>query len=191
MEAERALADALLDISRRHASEPDIRETTQLLAGWSRDHARTLATARDPLGRPFRRRRGQFARGLFEGSRSGGTELLHDLLELTGGVAFVEACWTIVLQAALASHDADLEHTARACGAETLRQRAWLDTKLSQLAPQALTGPPPSREPSDRRPAIPMGRAVIRALADRRGARPLVQPRGLRGPTRTTRLRDT
>jgi hypothetical protein len=161
-------------------------------------------------------------------------------------VAFVESCWTIVLQAALASYDQDLEHTARACGAETLRQRAWLDTKLSQLAPQALAVPAPPREPSGRQPTgvsphhvpptirsrsrerVPLvvgviaalGRAVatrqtrtarstasailaglslgwtssavIRSLADRRSARQLTQDqhRGLRGPTRTARLRD-
>jgi hypothetical protein len=138
IEAERALADALLDVSRRHASEPDIRETTRLLAGWSRDHARALATDRTRLGRAPSRRGWQLRGAPFDGPGNGGAELLEDLLALTGGVAFVEACWTIVLQAALASHDPDLEHTARACGAETLRQRAWLDTKLSQLAPQAL-----------------------------------------------------
>jgi hypothetical protein len=246
MEAERAMADALLDISRRHASEPDIRETTRLLAGWSRDHARTLVTVRARLGRPSSRRGWQLHRALFEGSGKGGAEPLRDLLALTSCVAFTEACWTIVLQAALASHDQDLADTARTCGAETLRQRAWLDTKLSQLAPQALAVPAPPREPSGRQPAgvspyhvpptirsrsresVPLvvcviaglgravaarrrtapsaasailvglslgwtGRAVIRALADRRSARHLAHDahRGLRGPTRTARLRDT
>jgi hypothetical protein len=223
MEAERALADALLDVSRRYASEPDIRETTRLLAGWSRDHARVLGTDRTRRGRPSSRRGWQLRRrGLFDGPGMGGAELLEDLLALTSGLAFVEACWTIVLQAALASHDPDLEHTARVCGAETLRQRAWLDTKLSQLAPQALAVPEPPREPSGRQPdsvsphhramatrrrGTPpstasailaglnlgwTGRAVIRALADRRSTRHLAheQNRGLRGPTRTARLRD-
>ena len=71
MEAERALADALLDVSRRHASEPDIRETTRLLAGWSRDHARALATDRERLGRPSSRRGWQLRRALFEGHGTG------------------------------------------------------------------------------------------------------------------------
>ena len=240
METERALCDAFLDVSRRHTSEPDIRETTRLLAGWSRDHARALATDRERLGRPSWRRGWQLRRTLFEATGKDGTGLLRDLLALTSCVAFVEACWTIVLQAALASHDQNLEHTARACGAETLRQRAWLDTKLSQLAPQALAVPAPPREPSDWPPAVPstiwsrgrgrvplavgviaglsravatrrrgmvpstasailaglslgwMGTVVIQALSDRRGGRHLAhdQHRGLRGPTRTARLRD-
>jgi hypothetical protein len=240
MEAERGLCDALLDVSRRHTSEPDIQETTRLLAGWSRDHARMLAVDRKRLGRPSSRRGWQLRRALFEGAGQPHEELLQDLLALTSCVAFVESCWTIVLQSALASHDQDLEHTARTCGAETLRQHAWLDTKLSQLAPQALVVPAPPRELSDWPPAVPStirgrsrgrvplavgviagisravatrrrgaapsaasailaglsvgwtGSAVIRALADRRSARHLShdQYRGLRGPTRTTRLRD-
>jgi hypothetical protein len=240
MEAERALADALLEVSRRHTSEPDIQETTRLLAGWSRDHARALATDRERRGRVSSLRGWHLRRALFEGTGQPHEELLQDLLALTSCVAFVESCWTIVLQAALASHDQDLERTARACGAETLRQRAWLDTKLSQLAPQALVVPAPPRELSEWPPAVPStirgrsrgtvplavgviagigravatrrrgaalstasviltglsvgwtGSAVIRALADRRSARHLShdQHRGLRGPTRTTRLRD-
>jgi hypothetical protein len=185
MEAERALADALLDLSRRHASEPDIRETTRLLAGWSRNHARALGRDQPRRGRPVSRPGWPLRR-----AARGGAELLEDLLALTSGVAFVEACWTIVLQAALASHDQDLEQTARMCGAETLRQRAWLDTKLSQVAPQALTVPAPSRERSDQQPTVQAGRGVLRAVADGRSVRPLAQPRGLRGPTRTMRLRD-
>jgi hypothetical protein len=238
MEAERALADTLLDVSRRHASEP--RETTRLLAGWSRDHARALAADRERLGRVSSLRGWHLRRALFEGAGPPHEELLQDLLALTSSVAFVESCWTIVLQAALASHDQDLEHTARACGAETVRQRAWLDTKLSKFAPQALAVPAPPREPSDWPPAVPStiwsrgrggvplavgviagigravatrrrgaapstasailaglslgwtGSAVIRALADRRSARHLShdQHPGLRGPTRTARLRD-
>ena len=80
-------------------------------------------------------------RHLFEGLTQGGLGILRDLHELTSCVAFVEACWTILLQAARASHDRDLEQTCRVCGAETLRQRAWLKTKLGQVAPQALTVP--------------------------------------------------
>ncbi len=166
---------------------------------------------------------------------------MQDLLALTSCVAFVESCWTIVLQAALASHDQDLEHTARACGAETLRQRAWLDTKLSQLAPQALGGPGatagavglaaggpvnnlepgPRKSPAGRRrhrrdrpgrgdtaerdgalhgvgdpgrsqPGVD-GYVLSSGLSQTvGGARHLAhdQHRGLRGPTRTARLRD-
>jgi hypothetical protein len=150
------------------------------------DQARALATDRERLGRPSLRRGWH----LFEGPRKGGAALLQDLLGLTSRVAFVEACWTIVLQAALASHDQDLEQTARRFGAETLRQRAWLDTKLTQVAPQALMVPAPPQERSDQQPMVPAGRAVIRTVADGRSMRPLV-PRGLRGPTRTTHLLDT
>jgi hypothetical protein len=140
-EAERALADALLEISRRHASEPDIRETARLLAGWSWDHTRALAAGRARLDRRASGVGWRVPRPLFESLPQGGAGLLRDLHELTSCVAFVEACWTILLQAARASHDRDLEQTCWTCGAETLRQRAWLNTKLGQVAPQALTVP--------------------------------------------------
>jgi hypothetical protein len=188
-EAERALADALLDVSRRHASEPDIRESTRLLAGWCRDHARVLAPDRSGFGRASSPHGWPGHRALGEGWGKNGTELLQDLVGLAGCVAFVEACWTILLQAALASHDQELEHIVRACGAETLRQRAWLDTKLSQLAPQALAAPP--REPSGR--LLDSVSPHDLPPSDRRSTRHLSHDyhRGLRGPTRTTHLRDT
>jgi hypothetical protein len=208
VEAERTLANALLDMSRRHASEPDICETTRLLAGWSRDHARVLVTDRGRLVRPSARLEWRLRRARLEGVGKDGVELLPDLLGLTSCVALVEACWTIVLQAALASHDPTLENIARACGAETLRQRAWLDTKLSQLAPQALTvaprelsgRPPASMSPHEVPPTIlagggrkRTGNRVITAPADFPGVRSLAaeRHRGLRGPTRTARLRDS
>ena len=208
LEAERTLANALQDVSRRHASEPDICETTRLLAGWSRDHARVLATDRARLARPSARLEWRLRRARLEGVGKDGMELLPDLLGLTGCVALVEACWTIVLQAALASHDPELENTARACGAETLRQRAWLDTTLSRLAPQALTaapwalsGPrPASMRPHQVPPTMLAGRGPkrtgnrgIKVLAAHPSAPSFAaeRPRGLRGPTRTARLRDS
>ena len=195
VEAERGLVEALLEVSRRHASEPDIRETTRLLAGWSRDHARALALDRARLDERPPGLGWRVPRASFGAPASAGIGLLRDLHQLTVCVAFVEACWTILLQAALASHDLDLEETCRTCGAETLRQRAWLDTKLSQVAPQALTVPVPSARGRKARPrsaAAPRrARSGIQSLAERRRIG-LAQDRhqGLRGQTRTARLRD-
>jgi hypothetical protein len=195
VEAERALVEALLEVSRRHASEPDIRETTDLLAKWSRDHAQALAIERARLDQKPPGLGWRVPRASFGASARAGVGLLRDLHQLTACVAFVEACWTILLQAALASHNLELEETCRTCGAETVRQRAWLDTKLSQVAPQALTVPVP---PLRRREARPLSAAAprrarsgARVLADRRRVG-LIQDRyqGLRGQTRTAGLRD-
>lgn len=46
-----------------------------------------------------------------------------------------------LLQAALEARDVHLEKACRACDAETQRQISWLETKLRQAAPQALTVP--------------------------------------------------
>jgi hypothetical protein len=195
VEAERGLVGALLEVSRRHASEPDIRETTRLLAGWSRDHAQALAVERARLHVKPPELGWRVPRPSFGAPARAGVGLLRDLHQLTACVAFVEACWTILLQAALASHNLELEETCRTCGAETVRQRAWLDTKLSQVAPQALTVPVP---PLRRRAARPLSAAAprrmrsgARVLADRRRIGLTQDPyQGLRGQTRTAGLRD-
>ena len=200
VEAERGLVGALLEVSRRHASEPDIRETTRLLAGWSRDHAQALAVERARLHvKPPELKPPELGwrvpRASFGAPARAGVGLLRDLHQLTACVAFVEACWTILLQAALASHNLELEETCRTCGAETVRQRAWLDTKLSQVAPQALTVPVPPLRRREARPlsaAAPLRtRSGARVLADRRRIG-LTQDRyqGLRGQTRTAGLRE-
>ena len=241
MEAERALADALLDVSRRHTSEPDIRETTRLLAGWSRDHARALATGRERLGRPSSRRGWQLRRALFEGTgQPHGTELLQDLLALTSP-------WRSSSPAGRSCSRPRSPRTIRTWNTPPARAGprrcvsvpgSTRSSASSRRRRSAVPAPP--REPSDWPPTVPstiwsrgrgrvplavgviaglsravatrrrgmvpstasailaglslgwMGTVVIQALADRRGGRHLAhdQHRGLRGPTRTARLRD-
>jgi hypothetical protein len=163
VDAERALAGAFRDVARRHADEPDVRDTARLLAGWSRDHARALAPAQARLGMVSSRNGRRLRRALFRGRRADGIGLLEDLRDLMSCVAFVEACWTVLLQAALASSDSHLERTCRASGAETLRQRAWLETKLAHVAPQALVVPPPDRPGAPQVPEPPRTAAGRRA----------------------------
>jgi hypothetical protein len=54
----------------------------------------------------------------------------------------VRGCWTALRQGARERHDAGLEAVCQACDGETARQISWLETKLRQASPQALTVPP-------------------------------------------------
>ena len=56
------------------------------------------------------------------------------------------SCWTVLLQAARALNDVELVWAAEYCGGETMRALAWLDTKIHQTTPQAVTVPAASRE---------------------------------------------
>jgi len=61
---------------------------------------------------------------------------LHDLYLL---VTEAQLCWNVLLQAAHALRDKDLEATAQQSDGETDGQLAWLETRIKQAAPQALT----------------------------------------------------
>jgi hypothetical protein len=88
---------------------------------------------------PFRTLR---ASALFRGRRSGGFGLIRDLHDLLTMAAAVRGCWTALLQGARERRDGSLESVCRACDGETARQVAWIETKLRQASPQALTVPP-------------------------------------------------
>jgi hypothetical protein len=62
----------------------------------------------------------------------------HDLITLATSV---RGCWSALRQAARERRDPSLEAVCRACDAETIRSISWLETKLRQSAPQALTVP--------------------------------------------------
>jgi len=64
---------------------------------------------------------------------------LHDLHDLYLLVTGAQLCWTVLLQAAHALRDKDLEVVAQQSGGETDGQLAWLETRIKQAAPQALT----------------------------------------------------
>jgi len=124
-ERERELANALLALAEYHVGEPDICPTCQLLAAWSEAHVQ----APDSPPAALEVRRGSYGLLL----------ALHDLCLLAQGV---HLRWTVLGQVARALRDDELEAACAAMGQETDRQLAWLQTRIVELAPQALIASP-------------------------------------------------
>jgi hypothetical protein len=80
-------------------------------------------------------------RALFRGWRFGGFGLVRDLHDLLTLATLVRGCWMGLLQAARERRDDELATVCREGDAATVRQIAWLETKLRQAAPQSLTTP--------------------------------------------------
>jgi hypothetical protein len=141
---ERALADAFVLVGLRHAVEPELRNAARLHSNWCRAHVEALRPMVDRYGSARCRDGERLHRALFRGRRPGGFGIVRDLHDLLTLATAVHGCWTALLQAARERRDPDLEAVCDACDAETRRQLSWLETKLRQSAPQALTVPSPT-----------------------------------------------
>jgi hypothetical protein len=147
MSTERALADAFVLAGLRHATDPEMRNAARLHANWCRGHLDALQRVGRRHGAERRAEGQRLRRALFRGPRVGGVGLVRDVHDLLTLAASVHGCWTALRQAAREQRDEDLEAVCRACDTETVRQIAWLETKLRHAAPQALTvSSPPGRE---------------------------------------------
>lgn len=151
--AERALADALALIGLRHAVEPEIRSAARTYAAWCRAHVDALGPAIDRYGASRNTDGERLRRALFRGPRLGGFGLLRDLHDLVTLATAVREGWTALHQAAREAHDHELAERSRACGEQTARMIAWLDTKVRHSAPQALTVP--ADTPTELRASVP------------------------------------
>ncbi|GGL17847.1 molybdopterin oxidoreductase [Deinococcus radiotolerans] len=136
--SEERLVDAITRVAEHHRDEPDIYETCQLLAAWSRQHAAALKPLVQQYGEHRNAEPSAMEHALFQGPRRGGLALLRDLHDLWLMTQEVQLCWTVLEQAAQALRDEHLERVCQACGAETGRQTAFFLTRIKQAAPQAL-----------------------------------------------------
>jgi hypothetical protein len=139
---EQALADAFAMVGLRHAVEPEMRNAARLHSNWCHGHLGALQPMVERYGAARSVEGERLRRTLFRGRRSGGFGLIRDLHDLLTMAAAVRGCWTALLQGARERRDGSLESVCRACDGETARQVAWIETKLRQASPQALTVPP-------------------------------------------------
>lgn len=137
--AERALGDGFVLAGLRHATDPEMRNAARLHANWCRTHLDALERVGGARGCERRDEGQRLRRALFRGPRTGGFGLVRDLHDLLTLAFYVHGCWMALLQAACERHDRALEEVCRTGDADTLRQIAWLETKLRHTAPQALT----------------------------------------------------
>jgi hypothetical protein len=172
LSAERALGDAFVLVGLRHATEPEMVNAARLHSTWCNGHLDALRRPGEHYGTHRSREGERLRRALFQGRRVGGFGLVRDIHDLLTLATSVHACWLALLQGAREERDGDLETVCRHCDAETVRQIAWLETKLRLAAPQALTVP--AATGYELAAAIPT-RQQIGAVAD------LVPARTLRG----------
>lgn len=139
--AERALEDAFALVALRHAVEPEIRNAARLYTSWCREHIVALRSAIDKYGATRTDDGERLRRALFRGRRVGLFGLVRDVHDLITLATSVHACWVALHQAAREYRDLDLTGSCGNCERQTMRQIAWLEMKLRQSAPQALTVP--------------------------------------------------
>jgi hypothetical protein len=161
--AERALGDAFVLVGLRHAAEPEMRNGGQLHSNWCKGHLDALRPMVERYGAVRSKEGERLRRALFRGRRLGAFGLTRDVHDLLALASSVHACWSALRQAARARRDHDLETLCRDCDAETVRQIAWLETKLRYTSPQALTVP--SQRTRELVASIP-DRREIGAIAD-------------------------
>jgi hypothetical protein len=142
LELSRLLEDAYAEVADRHQRMADVRETCLLFSEWVRDDRRELEHLAGEYGESMSDEPAKLRAALFGGTRAGGLGLLKDFSDLQVLAHRLQGAWTLLDQAARAMHDSHFDETCRGGGARVQRQLQWLETRLKQQAPQALTVPP-------------------------------------------------
>ena len=137
--SEQTLADSFRVVGQGHAKHPDVLFTCQALADMSDTHVRALtAIARrygedNDVAAPER----LLLTGLTEVRRTP-VGLLRDLQDLHLIATLVQTTWTVIGQAAQGLRDDELSSLSTSASHDTIRQLAWLTTRMKVAAPQAL-----------------------------------------------------
>ena len=135
------LAESFRAVAEHHAHEPDIVQTTRLLASWSEENGQAL----DPLVARYDQSQetepDALHRALFHGPRSGGLGLVRDLHDLWLLTQEVKLAYELLTQAAMALRDREMETILGRVSTRTQRQADWIRTRIDHAAPQALTVP--------------------------------------------------
>jgi hypothetical protein len=138
--SEKQISEAFTKVADHHKDEPDIHSTCLMLGKWSEKHVDALE--------PFRKKYSEHASGeketerlsqtLFKQPRKGPIALLRDLQDLWLISKEIEISYKIILQAAKAFRDTELQTTCENLAVENGRQSSWLQTRIKQAAPQLL-----------------------------------------------------
>jgi hypothetical protein len=136
--SEQQLADALLEVAQHHGDEPDIAQTCQLLASWSREAIGLLAPLIERYAEEKNDEPERLTQALFSGTRTGSLALLRDLHDLWLLANEVHLCLVVLSQAAAALRDNELAAVCEQIGGQNKRQVAWCLTRIKQAAPQTL-----------------------------------------------------
>ncbi len=136
--SEQQLADAFETIAEHHGDEPDIYQNCLLLSSWSQQHVQALKPLIDRYSETKSEEPERLTKTLFEEPRTGSLALLRDLHDLWLLANEVYLCWIVLLQAAQALRDRELETVCQQLDDETKRQISWLMTRIKHASPQTL-----------------------------------------------------
>ncbi|MFL6242131.1 MAG: hypothetical protein ACJ73V_03795 [Acidimicrobiia bacterium] len=136
--SEGELADAYREVAERHADEPDVYGTCQLLAEQCESHVQVLEPFVDRYGEAEQDEPQDLHRDLFDEPRDGSLGFLRDLHDLYLMASEADISWTVIGQAAQGARDQSLLEAVQACEADTAAQLKWLKTRIKQSAPQTL-----------------------------------------------------
>lgn len=124
-----------------HPLTPDIGQQSALFIGWSRANAAALRPYGEKYGEGIEGEPAALDRALSIGRPQTGFGLLRDLQDLWLMVNESMVSAAVLVQAARALADRELEHDLAGIESRNARQRAWLLTRIRQAAPQTLTVP--------------------------------------------------
>jgi hypothetical protein len=136
--SEGELANAYREVARRHAEEPDVYGTCQLLAEQCDSHVNALAPFVERYGETEQDDPQELHRDLFDKPRNGSLGFLLDLHNLYLMANEADISWTVIGQAAQGARDQALLDAVRECETNTADQLKWLKTRIKQSAPQTL-----------------------------------------------------
>lgn len=138
--AEQTLSASFRQVAEGHGAEPDVHFLCHTLASQCDEHSRLLLPVVQRYGedRSDTEPERLHAEGL-SATRQGPVGLLRDLQDLYLLASFVDVTWAMVKQAGSALRDRELLDVVSRCDGETSIQLRWLDTRMKQAAPQALT----------------------------------------------------
>lgn len=136
--SEQDLADAFKTIADHHGDEPDVYNMCKLLASWSEEHVKEIKPFVDRYSEEKSDEPDRLKQSLFEQPRSGSLALVRDLHDLWLLGNEIHLCYIILLQAARALRDLEMEKICQQFDRQTERQILWLLGRIKQAAPQAL-----------------------------------------------------
>jgi hypothetical protein len=136
--SEQTLADSFRAVAEGHAHVADVFHVGHQLAGWSDEHRARLAPAVERYGEDDVEEPARLRADALSQTREGEVGLLRDLQDLHLLATLVHSTWIVIVQGAQGLRDRELLEVAQHCDTETVRQLAWLETRLKVAAPQAL-----------------------------------------------------
>lgn len=136
--SEKDLAKAFKLVATHHMAEPDIFQTCMKMSQWSENHVVNLQQFVERYSEEKNSEPDKLTRMLFDKPRKGSLGLLRDLHDLWLLANEVQLCWIVILQAAQALRDIELELACQKLDKQTSQQLEWLLTRIKQAAPQSL-----------------------------------------------------